>query len=437
MPESLHLGYYLDEVVPDKSIKVQGFVSRVENFSENNTPQTRPDLISYSGTAHLMTVAPTGTGKGRSCVIPTLLTYPGSMVVLDPKGENYAITARARREMGQKVVCLNPFNLMGVGTDSFNFFDVFKLPNTDVETESQLLAELISAGNKGTYEPFWDLSAEMLLAGIFGYIVSKFPEDERKISEILKLVSDDAAYNLAVVLDTFGPQLPKSIYHNISSFLSLPHDRTAPSVLGTANAYLFPFFSKDVQKAFGTSSFSIEDFRAGEPMTIYIMVPPDKLQSHRAIIKAWTGTLLRAITSREEIPDYETLFVLDEVAQLGKFHYLYSIITLCRGYGLKCWTIWQDFQQLESNYEGSWQTLMNNSGVLQFFGSKNYQVANKIEMITGVSTPYIRNMHPDHQLLVLDGFAQVSKKLDYLKDPIFEGKFDPNPFYSKLNGLIK
>ncbi len=427
MPNNLNLGYRIENSDPESFVRVKGF-SKSEGSLLSENPG---ELIAYNGSAHLMTVAPTGTGKGRSVVVPTLLTYPGSVVVMDPKGENYAITARARSEMGQQVIRLNPFDVLGSATDAFNFFDLFKLPNIDVETESQLLAELIASGNKGGKEPFWDLSAGMLLAGVFGYIVTRFPHSKRKIGEINKLLTGDARQNLSTMLQTFGQELPKAAYHQISAFLALPKENTAPSVQATASAYFAPFFSKEVEEVLDTSDFSILDFRNGNPISIYIVIPPDKLDSHRALIRLWVGVLLRTITSRETIPDLETLFILDEVGQLGSFNYLYSIVTLCRGYGLKCWTIWQDFQQLEYNYQGSWQTLMNNCGVLQFFGSKNYQVARKIEEITGVPASAVRAMKPEEQLLVLDGFAKVARKLDYLTDDLYRGRFDPNPFYAR------
>src|SRR4051812_27510742 len=60
----------------------------------------------YKGDNHLMTVAPTGAGKGRGVIIPNLLAYPGPAVVIDPKGEAYQTTARRRRQMGQQVVVL-------------------------------------------------------------------------------------------------------------------------------------------------------------------------------------------------------------------------------------------------------------------------------------------------------------------------------------------
>ncbi|MGK7296029.1 MAG: type IV secretory system conjugative DNA transfer family protein, partial [Candidatus Wenzhouxiangella sp. M2_3B_020] len=76
-------------------------------------PKPVPDIgeaVPDAGEGHLMTIAPTGTGKGRSAIIPTLLSYPGPVIVIDPKGENYQVTARRRREMGQRVFKLDPFS---------------------------------------------------------------------------------------------------------------------------------------------------------------------------------------------------------------------------------------------------------------------------------------------------------------------------------------
>src|ERR1700719_2550742 len=65
------------------------------------------ELITYSGDGHLMTFAPTGTGKTSGPVICNALTHPGQLIVLDIKGEIHAATAKARRDMGQKVDVLD------------------------------------------------------------------------------------------------------------------------------------------------------------------------------------------------------------------------------------------------------------------------------------------------------------------------------------------
>src|SRR5262249_20816184 len=75
------------------------------------TAQPADEPLWYHGDNHLMTVAPTGAGKGRGVIIPNLLSYPGPAVVIDPKGEAYQTTARRRRQLGQRVVVLDPFRV--------------------------------------------------------------------------------------------------------------------------------------------------------------------------------------------------------------------------------------------------------------------------------------------------------------------------------------
>src|ERR1700722_5981043 len=87
------------------------------------TAQLGDDALRYAGEGHLLTVAPTRSGKGVSAVIPALLTFQGSLVVTDLKGENYAVTARARRGMGQRVLALDPFGVAARESASFNPLD--------------------------------------------------------------------------------------------------------------------------------------------------------------------------------------------------------------------------------------------------------------------------------------------------------------------------
>src|SRR5438067_12823330 len=82
-----------------------GFVPR-----NDHAPTGEP--LWYLGDNHLMTVAPTGAGKGRGVIIPNLLSYPGPVVIVDPKGEAYQTTARRRRQMGQRVIILDPFRVV-------------------------------------------------------------------------------------------------------------------------------------------------------------------------------------------------------------------------------------------------------------------------------------------------------------------------------------
>src|SRR5205823_3084204 len=119
------------------------------------TPDRPDEPVCYRGDSHLMTVAPTGAGKGVSVVIPTLLSYRGPVIVVDPKGENYQVTARRRRQMGQQVVVLDPFHVVAGKSDSLNPLDLFDLEKAQPDCDAEMLASLLAVGHHFANDPFW------------------------------------------------------------------------------------------------------------------------------------------------------------------------------------------------------------------------------------------------------------------------------------------
>src|SRR5689334_14609850 len=90
-----------------------------------------------------MTIAPTGAGKGTGCIIPALLRYPGPVIVIDPKGENVAITARRRREMGQRVVVIDPMGVTDLPSDTLNPMDAIDITLARAVDEVAVLAQAL------------------------------------------------------------------------------------------------------------------------------------------------------------------------------------------------------------------------------------------------------------------------------------------------------
>lgn len=434
------IGDVSSKILDDKSPLLLGLpvISSQNRTDESNDIKSRIEAkrgtepILYDGDSHLITIAPTGAGKGRSVIIPNLLTYKGPIVVFDPKGENYAVTARTRKEMGQQVIRLDPFGVIDKDSDCFNPLDIFNLSNADVESDAQMLAEILSQGNKFSRDPFWDLTACGLLSGLIAYTVTSKPDNEWHLDTIRKiLIAEDLDYTIAVRLDTEGGKMSCMAFDELASFFNMPSRETRPSVLAVAQSYIKAFLSERVVNTLTKSSFSLTDIVKGEPLSIYIIIPPDKLKSHKALLKLWIGTLLKAITSRKHIPQQRTLFLLDECAQMGYFPFLETAITLCRGYGLQTWTFWQDVSQIQEIYQMSYSTIINNCAVLQIFGAKNYLVSKGFGEIVGANPEAIREIDPTEQVLVIDGGQPIRcSRFDYLRDIQFKGMHDQNRFYS-------
>ncbi len=163
----------------------------------------------------------------------------------------------------------------------------------------------------------------------------------------------------------------------------------------------------------------------GDPLTIFLILPPEKLHSHRAILRLWLGVLLTAVMRRRYQAPQRTLFILDECAQLGTMPLLRQALTLLRGYGVQAWTFWQDLSQLKQLYPQDWQTIVNNSAVMQVFGMTNHLMAAECAAVLGVRPQELMALPASGQMVhrARRGVT-TSRRLDYLRDRRFAGLFD-------------
>lgn len=395
------------------------------------TPHRR-EPIAYAGEGHLLTVAPTGAGKGVSAVIPALLAHDGPIVCVDPKGENYAVTAERRRQLGQQVIKIDPFGVIDGSTDQLNPFDLLALHGAVLEDDSRSLCDLLTGGVISLRDPFWDTVAGQFLSGLILYIASEEPPERRNLASLRDLFKDDLDYELAVLLDTKGQRMNDDAYGAIAAYLAHPERETRPSVRSTAQQHLRFFGSPGVRRATERSSFDLQAFVNGAPMSIYVIMPPSKLSSHRGLLRLWLGTLMLALTHRDIMPAQRTLLLIDEAAQLGRLEPLLQAITLLRGYGVQSWTFWQDVSQLQALYPQEWPTIVNNCAVVQLFGARNRRMAEDYAALLGGVTPEtVLDLAEDEQMLLIDGNGPTTtRRVDYRKDTIFRGLWTPNPRFA-------
>jgi type IV secretion system protein VirD4 len=416
---------------PEEQHLLLGWIdgSRRESFGFT-PPETAPhghsQSVIYDGDSHLMTCAPTGTGKGRGVLIPNLLRYPGPAIVLDIKGELFQVTSRRRSEMGQQIVVLDPFHLVTKRSDSLNPFDLLALPRSDVDSDAEMLASLLAVGHEFSTDPYWNTTANGLTAALIAHIAG-YPPKERHLGQLRGwLYHDDMDLAVATLLDkkAVKSRMARELF---IAYLTAPFDKTRPCIRTTACTYVSALGSDQVVETLLTSSFRLQDVYDGRPLTIYIVIPPDKLQSHKALLRLWVGTLLTAVTRRTMMPRQRTLFLLDECAQLGSLPILRQAITLLRGSGLQTWTFFQDFSQLRQCYPNDWQTIVNNSGVLQVFGITNHNMANEWSELLGVRPQDLDQLAREDAVVLRQGQGSlVCRRPDYLKDEVFAGLFDAN-----------
>ena len=160
----------------------------------------------------------------------------------------------------------------------------------------------------------------------------------------------------------------------------------------------------------------------GTPQSIFITVPPEKLTSHRCLLRLWVGVLLTTVMRRKRIPKQRTLFVLDEAAQLGTFDPLLSATTLLRGFGLQLVMVWQDLAQIKSRFPADWATIVNNSAALLSFGFGHYHAAKEYSEVLGLDPGQLASLKPEEAVLAMrgDGTRKISR-VNYLLAPRVRG----------------
>lgn len=424
--------------------------------------ETGPDLDPrFRHVGHTLTCAPTGSGKGIGAVIPALLEYPGSMVVLDLKGENYAVTHRARQAMGHDVQVVDPFGVTGQHSAGFNWLDRLDPHDPDVVAESATLADMVIVPDPKA-EQHWDELARNLLQGVMVHVAASMPPERRHMGEVRRLLtgSDDNLIELlgemAVSDAGFGV-----VSRAANSFIAKA-DKERSGVLSTAIKHTAFLDDPRIVSTLSRTSFSMADLKR-KPMTIYLVMPPARLAAYSRFMRGFVGQALSAITATEQKPPAPVIFLLDEFAQLGRMQAVEDAISLVRGYGAFFWLIVQDLSQLKGVYP-RWQTFLANSAK-QFFGTADYDTARYISESIGQKTVHfstassssnagrngssygssqseqyggrslltpdeVMRLGPQRPIVLISGQPPyVLHRLNYLHDPEYAGKFDPNPYY--------
>jgi type IV secretion system protein VirD4 len=394
----------------------RGTHSRAIGFAERARPEPG-ELITYSGEGHLITFAPTGTGKTSGPVICNALTHPGQLIVLDMKGEVYKATAEARRAMGQEVHVLDLRDDGEAG--SLNPLDLAARTGTEAASIARSFAAEFIERSDGERDRFWNDWAETMITGGAAWLLEDVPKQKRKLSALFDIFTDDdATYRIACLIDQkeVRNRAGKAAF---ASFLQLPSENTRPSVMGTALSHLRLFDSDLMRRLTDTTSFDLDALIAGAPMSLYIIVPPFRLTAYRPLLRIWLSGLILALTLRKTPPEHRTLMICDEAGNLGRLDTLLTAATLLRSWGLTLWTFWQNAAQLQI-YGPQANTLIDNAGVIQMFGARNRRMAQEITNLVGSLSPdEILKMPQDEQILLIEAKPIRCKQVRYFNDKAF------------------
>jgi len=342
---------------------------------------------------HTLIVAPTRTGKGTRVIIPTLLRYGGSMLTIDPKGENAAITATTRqRHLGHKVHIVNPWNLLrpdfeqrGFPTPAtYNPLDVLDRNDPAVVSNAQALAATICPPPKGDRDGFWMSSADELLTAILLWITDQ-PDEQKTLARARDIIGQSRRdmREKFLVRMAASTAFDGTIRQHAAPFLDLA-DETYSGVI--SNLSVATRFLSDplIKAATASSTFSMKDLVNGKT-TIYLVIPPDRMHTQRTWLRLVITSAMQTLR-RYGSKAQRCMFLIDEFAALGRIDEFPKDISNMSGYGLDVTLIVQGLDQLKDTYGDAQGTIISNCGWKWFSNIDDYPTAKYISDSLGKKT---------------------------------------------------
>ena len=345
--------------------------------------------IRLNTSTHVAIFGPTGTGKSSAVTIPYLLTCPDSMVCFSPKPDEYLRTAAARREMGQRVVLLDPFGTVpGVAGDTLNPLSAIDPHAESAVDDVRDIGGVLVPPNPHAHDPFFDTAARAAVAGFTGAAVAHLEPHEREPGNVRRLLADPDKF-AEVVKAMRGSSAWGGALATSGDALAQLTGKTLSGVQATASNALNFLDTPAVRRATARSSFDPAGaFRAG--CTVYIIVPPNRLQEQMPLVRLWLRTLLVAAAADGPQEDRIVRFVIEEAGQLGPMDIIDKTLNVMRGYGLRLLLLYQNVGSLLKCFpEGQDQVVLGNVTQV-YLGTNDYKtaeaVANRLGDYTEVSS---------------------------------------------------
>lgn len=311
--------------------------------------------LMFGGSQHAIISAPTRSGKGVGIVIPNLLNWPESSVVLDVKQENWDITSGYRAKYGQECYLFNPaatdcrthrYNPLSYISDNLHFRidDIQKIGN------------MLFPDRPGT-DPIWTATPRSLFTGIVLYLLET-PEKPVTLGQVLRetLHEDDGADRfLKIINDRKASANPLSgdCVRNLNSYISIASENTRSGIITGFRAQLELWMNPLVDAATSGNDFDLRDVRKRR-MSIYVGITPDNLSRMAPLVNLFFQQLIdlntRELPNRNKELRHTCLLLMDEFTAIGKIPILSKGISYIAGYGLRMMPIIQSPSQLSEVY---------------------------------------------------------------------------------------
>src|SRR5487761_1666797 len=419
--------------------------------------------LRHDGPEHVLCFAPTRSGKGVGLVVPTLLTWPGSAIVHDIKGENWGLTAGWRARFG-RVLLLDPTNTKSSAYNPLLEVRRGEWEVRDVQNIADVLVDPEGALEKRNH---WEKTSHSLLVGTILHVL--YAEKDKTLAGVANFLSDPKRpieTTLRAMMTT--PHLGKAGVHPVVASaareLLNKSENERSGVLSTAMSFLGLYRDPVVAAVTRRCDWRIRDLvEADHPMTLYLVVPPSDISRTKPLIRLILNQIGRRLTEELESKRRRRrlLLMLDEFPALGRLDFFESALAFMAGYGLKSFLISQSLNQIEKAY-GANNSILDNCHVRVSFATNDERTAKRVSDALGTATemkamknyagsrlsPWlghlmvsrqetarplltpgeVMQLPPADELILVSGCPPIrAKKVRYFEDPEMKGRILPPP----------
>ena len=359
--------------------------------------------LHYPGKGHILTVAAARTGKGATLLVNALLSWRHSLLCIDPKAENVAVTGHRRKHFGT-VFVLNPFGMLpdamkGLKQARFNPMEILDPASRSFHADCDKIAAACvwDEGKEGTH---WTTAARILVSGVIAALVRHGAEHEKSLVAVARIISGDIFEFCRVTLEATKDPF---IIQKLGRYELAPGkepNREVNDVISTAITQLGFIGNAAIAESLSGSDFRFADLKKKPGTTVYICLPLNKLdicdKYFRLILECFLSDLLNEGQKGKGKP---VLAIVDEMAQLGPhMKSLSNAMGMAAGAaGLQLWCVLQNLSQLQSMFPQTWENFIQNCITL-WFGARDQTTREYISKLAGTCEVVVpsRSVSIDH-----------------------------------------
>ncbi len=429
----------------------------------------RDDYLRHDGPEHIMAFAPTRSGKGVGLVIPTLLSWTGSAVIHDIKGENWQLTAGWRGTFSHALL----FNPTDLRSARYNPLLEVRRGTNEVRDVQNIADILVDPEGVLERRNHWDKTSHALLVGAILHVL--YAEPEKTLARVANLLSDPqrsfaATLKRMMTTNHIGTAEYPVVHPVVASAareLLNKSENERSGVLSTAMSFLGLYRDPTVAAVTSACDWRIADLVDGkQPCSLYLVVPPSDISRTKPLIRLVLNQIGRRLTEQLDASGapshkHKLLMMLDEFPALGRLDFFETSLAFMAGYGIRAFLIAQSLNQISKAY-GENNAILDNCHVRICFSTNDERTAKRVSDALGTATeqramrnyaghrlsPWlghvmvsrqetarplltpgeVMQLPPSDEIVMISGLAPIrAKKLRYYDDSNFSGRVLPSP----------